>query len=173
MERASCKDKLMLVSNRVSADGMTAGTSVSGICYIDSSFLASVSRRSSLWFAPQHTNSKPACLYLQTKPVCMKAVCMLLSRPLSQLLWLQAARFAEESNHQRKVQLFFTIILTLLEHQLLTVKQKCTPAALAADHKIDVEAMFRCITNAVKVRHARDLAFNGKVSCQSKQIGPR
>ena len=52
------------------------------------------------------------------------------------------------------MQLFFTIILTLLEHQLLTVKQKCTPSALAADPKIDVEAMFRRITNAVKVQDA-------------------
>lgn len=52
------------------------------------------------------------------------------------------------------MQLFFTIILTLLEHQLLTVKQKCTPAALAADPNIDVEAMFRRITNAVKVQYA-------------------
>lgn len=67
---------------------------------------------------------------------------------------LQAARFLEESNHQRKVQLFFTITLTLLEHQLLVVKQKCAPAALAADRKIDVEAMFRRITNAIKVQTA-------------------
>ena len=67
---------------------------------------------------------------------------------------LQAARFLEEGNHQRKVQLFFTIILTLLEHQLLTMKQKCTPSELAADPKIDVEAMFRRITNAVKVQYA-------------------
>lgn len=66
-------------------------------------------------------------------------------------LCMQAARFLEESNHQRKVQLFFTITLTLLEHQILMVKQKCTPAALAADPKTDVEGMFRRITNAVKV----------------------
>lgn len=66
---------------------------------------------------------------------------------------LQAARFLEEGNHQRKVQLFFTITLTLLEHQLLTVKQKCSPAALAADPRTDVETMFRRITNAIKVLH--------------------
>lgn len=95
----------------------------------------------------------------------MKAVYLLLMR-LNYIL-LQAARFAEESNHQRKVQLFFTIILTLLEHQLLMVKQKCTPAALAADPKIDVDAMFRCITNAVKVCKAPNLT--GKASCQSNQ----
>lgn len=64
---------------------------------------------------------------------------------------MQTARFLEESNHQRKVQLFFTIILALLEHQILMVKQKCTAAALAADPKTDVEAMFRRITNAIKV----------------------
>ena len=34
------------------------------------------------------------------------------------------------------------------------MKQKCTPSALAADPKIDVEAMFRRITNAVKVHYA-------------------
>ena len=64
---------------------------------------------------------------------------------------MQAARFMEESNHQRKVQLFFTITLALLEHQILMVKEKCTPASLAADPKTDVEVMFRRITNAIKV----------------------
>ena len=64
---------------------------------------------------------------------------------------MQAARFMEEGNHQRKVQLFFTITLALLEHQILMVKEKCTPAALAADPKTDVEVMFRRITNAIKV----------------------
>lgn len=64
---------------------------------------------------------------------------------------MQAARFLQESNHQRKVQLFFTITLALLEHQILMVKQKCTPAALAADPKTDVEVMFKRITNAIKV----------------------
>ena len=73
-------------------------------------------------------------------------------------MWLQAARFLEEGNHQRKVQLFFTIILTLLEHQLLVVKQKCTPSALAADPNIDVEAMFRRVTNAVKVQDAHSVS---------------
>lgn len=57
----------------------------------------------------------------------------------------------EERNHQRKVQLFFTITLTLLEHQLLNLKQKCSPAALAADPRTDVEAMFSRIANAIKV----------------------
>ncbi len=68
------------------------------------------------------------------------------------LSWhVQATRFVEETNHQRKVQLFFTITLTLLEHQLLNLKQKCSPATLAADPRIDVEAMFSRITNAIKV----------------------
>ena len=68
------------------------------------------------------------------------------------LRWhVQATRFVEEANHQRKVQLFFTITLTLLEHQLLNLKQKCSPAALAADPRTDVEAMFNRITNAIKV----------------------
>ncbi len=73
------------------------------------------------------------------------------------LRWhVQATRFVEEANHQRKVQLFFTITLTLLEHQLLNLKQKCSPAALAADPRTDVEAMFSRITNAIKVKHASD-----------------
>lgn len=120
-------------------------------------------------FAPQQTNPKPwtlkgaACTYDEAR---MSESSLHVHKALEVSDWLQAARFAEESNHQRKVQLFFTIILTLLEHQLLTVKQKCTPAALAADPKIDVEAMFRCITNAVKVRHA---PVNSKVSCWLKQ----
>ncbi|KAL0050961.1 hypothetical protein WJX82_011093 [Trebouxia sp. C0006] len=63
----------------------------------------------------------------------------------------QATRFVEEANHERKVQLFFTITLTLLEHQLLNLKQKCSPAALAADPRTDVEAMFSRIANAIKV----------------------
>ena len=68
------------------------------------------------------------------------------------LRWhVQATRFVEEANHQRKVQLFFTITLTLLEHQLLELKQKCSPAALAADPRTDVEAMFSRIANAIKV----------------------
>lgn len=64
---------------------------------------------------------------------------------------VQATRFVDEANHQRKVQLFFTITLTLLEHQLLNLKQKCSPAALAADPRTDVEAMFNRIANAIKV----------------------
>ncbi len=67
------------------------------------------------------------------------------------LRWhVQATRFVEEANHERKVQLFFTITLTLLEHQLLNLKQKCSPAALAADPRTDVEAMFSRIANAIK-----------------------
>ncbi|DBA77116.1 TPA: hypothetical protein ACH3X1_009695 [Trebouxia sp. C0004] len=67
-----------------------------------------------------------------------------------------ATRFVEEGNHQRKVQLFFTITLTLLEHQLLNLKQKCSPAALAADPKMDVEAMFSRIVNAIKVLYGHN-----------------
>ena len=57
----------------------------------------------------------------------------------------------EEGNHQRKVQLFFTITLTLLDHQLFNLRQKCSPAALAADPRSDVEGMFSQIANAIKV----------------------
>ena len=66
---------------------------------------------------------------------------------------MQAARFEEEGDCQRKVQLFFTITLTLLENQLLDLKQKCSPAALAADPGTDVEAMFGRIANAIKVSY--------------------
>ena len=75
--------------------------------------------------------------------------------PVTLLLLLQAARFLEERNHQRKVQLFFTITLTLLEYQLLNMKQKCSPAALAADPRTDVEAMFSRVANAIKVRKCK------------------
>ena len=64
---------------------------------------------------------------------------------------MQAARFQEEADHQRKVQLFFTISLTLLQHQLLSLKQKCSPAALVTDPRTDVEGMFDCISNGIKV----------------------
>ena len=64
---------------------------------------------------------------------------------------MQAAQFTTTQDHQHKVQLFFSIMLTLLEHQLLDLKERSTPAALATDPTLDVEAKFDRIAAAIKV----------------------
>ena len=70
---------------------------------------------------------------------------------------VQAAQFKSAQDHQHKVQLFFSIMLTLLEHQLLDLKERCTPAALATDPKLDVEGKFDRIAAAIKVSFSEAL----------------
>ena len=70
---------------------------------------------------------------------------------------LQAASFKSEQDHQRKVQLFFSIMLTLLEQRVLDLKELCTPAALAADPTLDVEDKFGRIADAIRVSIPRSL----------------
>lgn len=64
---------------------------------------------------------------------------------------MQAAQFKAEQDHQRKVQLFFLIMLALLEQQLLDLKERCTPAALTADPSLDIEAQFGRVATAIRV----------------------
>lgn len=64
---------------------------------------------------------------------------------------VQATEFKNELDHQRKVQLFFSIMLTLLEHQVVQLKQQCAPAALAANPGQDIERQFDRVAVAIRV----------------------
>ena len=81
---------------------------------------------------------------------------------------LQAAEFKNEVDHQRKVQLFFSILLTLLEHQLLQLREQCTPAALAASPSQDIESKFDYVAAAIRVSALTWVRARGTQGCGSQ-----